>query len=309
MILTVTANAAWDVTYWADDLAKHASNRVRAVAARAGGKGVNVARVLHSRGLPVLACGFTGGVAGEQIRRELHAAGIPEAMTPVAGESRRTVTVVDSDATVLLEPGPSVASAEWDLLVDSYRARLPEARVVVLCGSLPLGVPPDGYATLGRLAAEAAVPVVLDTSGEALRLGLRGRPAVAKPNAGELADVASGDPLAGARELRRAGAREVVVSCGPDGLVAVTTDGCWRAAAPEHIAGNPTGAGDAVVAALAAGLAAGDAWPSRLADAVALGAAAVAAPLAGDVDDATYRRLRPEVRVEKAGAGEGASCR
>ncbi|MFO7192502.1 MULTISPECIES: 1-phosphofructokinase family hexose kinase [Thermocrispum] len=304
VILTVTPNTAWDVTYWVDELVRHASARVRSIDARAGGKGVNVARVLHAAGHDVLACGFVGGVTGEQIRAELRSAGLPEAMTPIAGESRKTVTVVDSDATVLLEPGPTVTAEEWSALVTGYRRHLADAAVVVLSGSLPPGVPPDGYAELGRLAADAGVPVVLDSSGDALRHGLRGRPAVVKPNSAELATVASGDPRTAAAAMREAGAGDVVVSLGADGLLAVTGEGVWRAVA-EPVQGNPTGAGDAVVAALAVGLATGRPWPERLAEAAAMGGAAVAAPLAGDVDKDTYHRLRAAVSVRKV---EETSC-
>lgn len=77
----------------------------------------------------------------------------------------------------------------------------------------------------------------------------------------------------------------------------MTPQGSWQARPPERLAGNPTGAGDAAVAALTVGLVAGAAWPERLADAVALSAATVAAPLAGDFDLDVLRRLRPLVDV------------
>lgn len=68
---------------------------------------------------------------------------------------------------------------------------------------------------------------------------------------------------------------------------------------PEQLSGNPTGAGDACVAALAAGLAAGAPWPDTLREAVALSAAAVLCPVAGDFDGQTYHRLRTTVPVEE----------
>lgn len=299
MILTVTLNAALDVTYRVPDLRKHASNRVASTASRAGGKGVNVARVLHALGRPVLATGFAGGSTGELIRRDLAAAHVPEAMVGTAGDARRTVTVVDADATVLLEPGPAVEPGEWRDFQACFRGLLPRAAAVVLSGSLPPGLPVDAYATLSAQAAAAGVPVVLDADGDALLRGLSGGPAVVKPNAAELAAVAPGEIPEAAAELRKRGAGAVVVSCGPDGLHAITDGFGWRAASPERLAGNPTGAGDAVVAALASGLADRTPWPQRLADAVALGAAAVRAPLAGEFDGHTYRRLRPLVRVEQ----------
>ncbi|MDH6140032.1 MULTISPECIES: PfkB family carbohydrate kinase [Kitasatospora] len=120
----------------------------------------------------------------------------------------------------------------------------------------------------------------------------------------------SSDAYAGAEALRAAGARAVVASLGPDGMIALTPHGSWRPAPPAALAGNPTGAGDAAVAALAVGLVAQTSWPIRLAEAVALSAAAVAAPLAGDFDPALHRRLLPQVAVEPLRTREGGSpCR
>jgi tagatose 6-phosphate kinase len=109
-----------------------------------------------------------------------------------------------------------------------------------------------------------------------------------KPNAGELAAVTgTDDPVAGAR---MPGARTVVVSLGAEGLLAVTGEEVHRVPPPQVVTGNPTGAGDAVVAPLAAG--AGSPWPDLLGDAAALSAAAVLAPLAGSYDSAAYERFR-----------------
>ena len=99
--------------------------------------------------------------------------------------------------------------------------------------------------------------------------------------------------------LRTAGARAVVVSLGPDGLLAVTEDGCWQARPPAAVAGNATGAGDAVTAALAHGLLLGRPWPERLAHAAALGAATVAAPVAGEFSHADYEDGLDSVTVSQ----------
>jgi tagatose 6-phosphate kinase len=301
VIVTVTLNLALDVTYTVPEVRVHAANRVSTVAERAGGKGVNVARVLQALGLECLVCGFAGGHTGDAVREELSAAGLNCALTTIAGESRRTLAVVDEahgDATGFWEPGPEVAGAEWRAFLDSYDALLADADAVVLCGSLPPGVPADAYAVLGRRARAAAVPAVLDADGDALRRGLAGRPELVKPNRDELARVAAGaDPIAGAEALREAGAGAVVVSDGHEGLTAVAPEGRWRASPPERVQGNPTGAGDAAVAALTAGLVKGLPWPERVADAAALSAAAVGTPLAGDFDPELYRRYRDEVIV------------
>jgi tagatose 6-phosphate kinase len=109
--------------------------------------------------------------------------------------------------------------------------------------------------------------------------------------------------LEGARALQRKGARHVVVSLGADGVLAVAPDGTVvRAGLGEHLRGNPTGAGDAAVAAVAAGLARGSAWDECVRDAVAWSAAAVLQPTAGVVDPADIDRLRAAVRVETTGS-------
>ncbi|MFI6518387.1 1-phosphofructokinase family hexose kinase [Spirillospora sp. NPDC050679] len=297
MILTVTLNAALDVTYETGTVAWGGSNRVAAVRERAGGKGVNVARVAAALGSPVLATGLLGGGTGAQIRADLDRTGTPHDFGAVRGTSRRTLAAVATDSgevTVFNEPGPQVAPEEWAAFLAHYRALLPSASVVVLSGSLPPGVPPDAYA---GLAAAATVPVILDADGDALTRGVAGRPALIKPNAEELARATGRtDPVAGARALLAAGAGAALVSLGADGMLAVTPDRAWRAAPPRPVTGNPTGAGDAAVAAAARSW--GAPWPDLLRDAVALSAAAVAAPVAGEIDAGLYRALRPQITVQ-----------
>ncbi|MCM2423631.1 1-phosphofructokinase family hexose kinase [Streptomyces sp. RKAG293] len=306
MILTVTLNAALDVTYFVDRLVPRTSHRVDTVHERAGGKGVNVARVLSTLGRPAVVTGLCGGDTGDRLRGELRTAGLRDELVPVAGESRRTVTIVsreDGDATVFNETGPSVTPAEWAAFTARYTRLLRDADVVVLAGSLPPGLPADAYAHLVTLARGEGVATVLDTSGPALRAALAAGPDVVKPNADELAAVTGlEDVAAAAAGLRAMGARTVVASRGPDGLHAITPQGSWRATPPERLTGNPTGAGDACVAALAAGLATGAPWPAVLCEAVALSAAAVLRPTAGDFDADAYRRFRTAVPVEEVHA-------
>ncbi|GAA1229368.1 1-phosphofructokinase family hexose kinase [Kitasatospora nipponensis] len=302
MILTVTLNAALDVTYFVDRLVPRASHRVDTVHERAGGKGVNVSRVLAALGRPTTVTGLAGGPTGTVLRAELRAAGLRDELLPIAGDSRRTVTVVsreDGDATVFNQSGPRVQPADWADFTAWYAQLIRHAAVVVLCGSLPPGLPPDAYGQLVTLAAAAGAATVLDTSGPPLLAALSAGPDVIKPNAAELAAVTGHrDIAAAAAELRALGARAVVVSCGPDGLYALTPQASWRATPPERLSGNPTGAGDACVAALAAGLASGTPWPDTLREAVALSAAAVPCPVAGDFDADLYHRFRTTVTVE-----------
>ncbi|MBO0871352.1 MAG: hexose kinase, partial [Micromonosporaceae bacterium] len=270
-MLTVTLNAALDVTYHVPALDPGATHRVSTMDERAGGKGVNVARILHALGEPVLATGLVGGGTGATIRTML--GDLPHSFVDIAAESRRTVVVNDGTAaTGFWEPGPLVTPGEWQAFVAHYGRLLRDCRIAVLSGSLPPGVPADAYATLVSLARAARVPTVLDSSGEALRLGVAANPSVVKPNAHELAEVTglavgsgtgAADTVevavdrvrAAADAMRGAGSTAVVASLGTRGLLATTVDGTWYAQPAQPLLGNPTGAGDAAVAALARGLA------------------------------------------------------
>lgn len=343
MIVTVTLNLALDVTYDVPRLEPHAVHRVTTVWRRGGGKGVNVARLLGALGEEAVATGLAGGRTGELVRTDLADAGVDARFQRIAGETRSSVTVVaDGDATVFNEPGPEVTAAEWAAFRDGFSGLLDDtgARVVVLSGSLPRGLPADAYAVLAAAARRVGARVLLDAGGPALRHGLAGRPHVAKPNLAELEHAVAGgthaeaaeraggtcadtktDPgterndaraervtaewvtdeslLRGARALRAAGAGAVVASCGPAGLVAVTAEGTFAARPPDRLHGNPTGAGDAVAAALARAMLRETPWPGALAAAVALSAAAVMEPVAGAADLDAYRGWRPRVRVHQ----------
>ncbi|MFB7410450.1 1-phosphofructokinase family hexose kinase [Streptomyces sp. NPDC056202] len=301
MILTVTLNTAVDLTYRVPALTPHASHRVTQVIERPGGKGLNVARVLAALGHETVATGFAGGATGAVLREQLAATPVRDALVETAGPTRRTVAIVDTasgDTTQLNEPGPTVTAAEWTVFRTRFSALLDGAAAVALCGSLPPGIHVGAYAELVRLARTAGVPVLLDTSGEPLRRGIAARPDLVKPNADELAQLTgTRDPLRATREARGRGARTVVSSLGPEGLLAATPEGLWRAAPPSPVKGNPTGAGDSAVAGLLSGLVDGTPWPDRLSRAVALSAATVLSPVAGEFDPKTYEDLLPRVRV------------
>ncbi|MER5843994.1 1-phosphofructokinase family hexose kinase [Streptomyces prasinus] len=296
MILTVTLNTALDITHRVPALRPGASHRVAEVAERPGGKGVNVARVLAALGHEATVTGFAGGLTGRLLREGLTATpGLTDALLPVSGTTRRTIAVVDERSgttTQLNEPGPVVSPAEWQAFQEAYADLLAGAAAVALCGSLPPGVPVGAYAGLVRTARAAGVPVLLDTSGEPLRRGIAARPDILKPNADELAELTgSHEPSRATRDARRRGAGAVVTSLGPDGVLAVTSGGSWHATPPARLRGNPTGAGDSLVAGLLSGLVEHLPWPDRLARAVALSAATVLAPTAGEFDRAAYEEL------------------
>ncbi len=304
MILTVTLNTALDVTYAVERVTWGEPNRVARVSRRAGGKGINVSRVLDRMGHETVAMGLVGGATGAAIDEELQRSRLAARLVHISRESRQTVAVVDAERTTLFnEPGPEITGAEWELFVAAFVNAIATSRCVVLSGSLPPGVPVDAYARLIRLARGAGVLSVLDTSGPALEPGVTAGPDVVKPNHDEVEEMlrrecrTAADATQAAKELRRMGAGSAVVTRGSEGVVAAAEDMMWAGSVPEVVAGNPTGAGDAVAAALAIGIVEGRPWPDRLADALAFGAASLRAATAGELDPNEVTRLRLLARV------------
>ncbi|MBN7793917.1 1-phosphofructokinase family hexose kinase [Microbacterium esteraromaticum] len=324
MIVTVTANPALDLTWHVEKIVAGGTHRADAGAARAGGKGLNVARVAHAQGAAALAITTTGGATGAEFTAELEAAGVPHVLVPVTAATRRSIALVDEalgDTTIVNERGIAPTAAEWDALRDKVAMALAAGpAVLVISGSFPPATPDDVLPTLIGLGRAAGATVIVDTSGPSLLAAADAGASVLKPNEHELAEATGlDDPVDGARELLRRGAELVLLSRGADGMLAVTAasyergadtphvgrspasgpasgvsaPGTYRAHPPVDIlharlgtalAGNPTGAGDAAVAACAVLMDAGIHDPAQiLRRATAWSAAAVLMPLAGEI--------------------------
>ncbi len=299
MILCICPSPALDVTYHVERLVPGATNRVSGVTHRPGGKAVNVARVLHQLGVDSQLLAPIGGADGDRFAADLDALGVSTNSVDTTAPTRRTLTVVDaSSGAATLFSEPAVIDC-WDALVRVAAQLIAGADAVVISGSLPSGAPVDGVGALVRSCHAHQTPVIVDTSGSALRHALDARPTMVKPNLDELADCSSEtDPHRAAAELAATYGTTVVVSRGADGVVAATPRQAW-AARPQFVTGNPTGAGDALVAGLARGLVAGLDLSELVRDAVALSAAAVLCPHAGEVDIAGYDELRHGVAVQE----------
>jgi len=301
MILTVTPNPALDLTWHVEHLTFGGSHRADAGVARAGGKGLNVARVAHAQGASVLALATAGGGSGVEFAAELASSGVPHALVEVAGATRRSIAVVDErlgDTTIVNERGVNPSDQEWAALLGEVVDRLPSASVLVISGSLPPGAPEQLLPVLIGVGLDAGVPVIVDTSGPALLRAADAGASVLKPNAAELAEATGiADPVEGARSLLERGVGLVLLSLGAEGMLAVTASEVIHARLDTPLAGNPTGAGDAAVAACAVLYAEGERDPERiLRRATAWSAAAVLMPLAGEIAG-TWTELEARLNV------------
>lgn len=167
MIMTVTLNASIDKAYYLSEPLKPGKvMRVKECRNTAGGKGLNVSRILKLCGGDVLATGLVGGFNGQYLENLLEADQIPSQFTHVSGETRSCINVLESEfgSTEFLEGGCVISEAELAEFITNYRGLLAETDVITLSGSLPQGVPQSVYGTLIDLAKKAGKQVLLDSS-------------------------------------------------------------------------------------------------------------------------------------------------
>lgn len=308
MITTITLNAAVDKLYLVEAVKTGTVMRVKEVYNTPGGKGLNVAKVAALAGEPVLALGFAGGYSGQSIRRMLKEKGIAEQFTEVAGETRSCINVRDlstGEQSEFLEPGAPVSEEEQERFFKQYCAALPESRVVCLSGSVPGGVSEVFYPRLIAAARDAGVPVILDTSGNLLRAGVKAKPDVMKPNADEIAQLLgkpaeSLEEIVGAAEqLHAQGIAYVAVSLGEEGSLLVCDEGVFQAVPPKVTVVNTVGSGDSWVAGFAVGLTRGYGAEKRLMYASAIAASNVQSVETGHIEPEDIPALEAQVCIRK----------
>ncbi|MEE2056366.1 1-phosphofructokinase [Rhodococcus artemisiae] len=298
MIVTLTANPSLDRTVDLDGpLRRGTVHRATGATVDPGGKGINVARVLHRAGHDVLA--VLPGNPGDPLLAALDERGIPYRAVPTSADARTNITIAESDGTTtkLNEPGAPCPAATRTELVEAMVENARAADWVVLSGSLPPGVSDEFYADLVRALRPTGCRVAVDTSEAPLLALAVGFPETApdliKPNSDELAqltgcdaksledDASRGDVGSVAkagRVLVARGVGAVLATLGSAGAVLVTSEGVWRATPPPVVARSTVGAGDSSLAGYLVAERAGAAPADRLRHAVAYGSAAVALP-------------------------------
>ena len=184
MILTLTLNPAIDHNVTADRLVFEDRAYISATSESAGGRGVNASCVIHSFGGKTLAIAPSGGESGKRFRSMLCGCGFPVELVPIENEIRTNLTISDRQGLTikLNHPGPELMKEELDRLEEAVRQKLPGAEWLMLCGSVPPGVPAGFYSKLIRMAREHDVKTLLDTDGEGLIEGVEAGPTVVAPN-------------------------------------------------------------------------------------------------------------------------------
>lgn len=255
-----------------------------------GGRGINAASVIHSFGGRTLAIFPAGGDRGVRFENYMQDCGFPIATVPIRNDIRLNFTIVDRHGlTVKLnEIGPRLERGELASVEGTVESQLANASWLMLCGSLPPGVPNDFYAQLIVRARKKGVRTLLDTDGEALTRGVEAGPTVVTPNQQEAERLLNtvlltrSHSMAAVRRMRAMGAESVVLSLGSRGAIGGVhwqgADQLWEATPPRIEAISPIGAGDALAAALTWSLRNGDDFPEALSWGVASGSASAQLP-------------------------------
>ena len=253
MIYTLTLNPALDYTVRLARLAVGETNRSGEESLRLGGKGLNVSSVLYNLGVPTVAYGCFAGEIGELMRRKAEA--LPFEVRPLEGEGESRINLkIKAEKETEINASGAKLKEEERARFKRELALLEVGDFVVFAGSTPPGMRSSVYLELMQ-AVKEGVHCVVDTTGEALKSALVGRPFLVKPNEKELGDLFGvrvenkEQAVVYAKKVCALGARNCLVSLGGDGAVLVTDDGeVLTVSAPQGTVVDTVGAGDSVVA-------------------------------------------------------------
>ncbi len=253
MIYTVTLNPAIDYVIRLERVETGSVNRMDSDDKYAGGKGINVSRVLKRLGYDNTATGFLGGFTGQFIKDGLLAEGIQTNFVAVDQDTRINVKIKADQETEINGLGPVVTDAQLAEL-EAILAGLTEEDTVVFAGSAPASLGNQVYNKLIPVAKKAGAEVVCDFEGQTLLDSLAHQPLLVKPNNHEL-EAIFGVTLNGladvekyARQILAKGAKNVIISMAGDGALLVTPEAAYFAKPIKGTVKNSVGAGDSMVA-------------------------------------------------------------
>ncbi|KON88780.1 tagatose-6-phosphate kinase [Sporosarcina globispora] len=309
MILTVTMNPSVDISYPISDFKLNNVNRVEGAVKTAGGKGLNVARVIRLLGEEALATGVLGGTIGGYIVQELTKDKIGNDFFNINRESRNCIAILhDGKQTEILESGPVLTAEEGTAILAKYERLLSNVSLVAISGSLPQGLPSGFYGRMAQIGREKGIPVIVDTSGEPLRQVLlhKVKPFAIKPNTTELSQLLGRELDESIRSLKQAltdelfqGIEWIIVSMGRDGAFVKHGPDFYRVTIPEIKVVNPVGSGDATVAGLAVALKNNQTVPDVLRTAMAAGMLNTMEEKTGYINPDKFKPVFELVQVKK----------
>ena len=313
MFLTLTANPALDRVFFIDQFIPATTMHPQKVIDSVGGKGFDTSVALRALGQQTLGLGFIAGPTGKKLVSLLEEDGIEHDLVWVEGDTRMANVICETGFhrhSHLMTEGFSVSPSHYESFLKIYERRLPEAEWVIAAGSLPDGLPKDFYSTITEMAHRANKPILIDCAGKPAMEAISAHPSILKMNQKEFAQTFGLEnrqleqSITNAVKVRRKYSLDLlVVTCGEDGIIAITPDEGFLASSPVQEVVNAAGAGDAASACLAWRLSLQDTWPEALRWAAATSAAAVLTERTGDCNQMDIDQIRPSVNIRQIPIG------
>lgn len=287
-IVTLTMNPSIDLSTGVEHIIPDRKLRCKSLQREPGGGGINVSRVIQRLGGASIALYPVGGPAGQMLQNLLDQEGLKHHPVPIDGWTRENFMILEEATGQQFRfgmPGPPLYTSEWKQCLEEIFSLDPKPDYIVASGSLPPGVPKNFYALLAQKVKELESRLMVDTSGEELRLAVEPGLFLLKPNMRELGELAGkeikdeSEQETAARKIVESGQTEVVVvSLGAAGALLVSKEGFERLRAPSVSIKSRVGAGDSMVAGIVLSLAQGKSLREAILFGIAAGAAAVMTP-------------------------------
>jgi 1-phosphofructokinase family hexose kinase len=254
MITTLTPSPSIDLDYSLNSLQLGGVNRARAFSFHAGGKGVNVSRVLTLMKVNNVAMVPMAKANGDFFISAAEAEKLKLEIMPIGSPLRLNVSLVHEGLTTKVNAESSPwTDAEAKKIAGRFKMRVRRSEFGVIGGSLPAGLDPEWIA---KLVADNSnrTKVVVDCSGDVLKAAIAAKPFLIKPNQDEAAQligsaiVTLGDAIDACFELHALGAKNILLSLGEHGSIFYNGQMLYRAKAQNIVATNTVGAGDSLLA-------------------------------------------------------------
>lgn len=260
MIYTVTFNPAIDYVVELVSFNIGEINRTTREYMNLGGKGVNVSRVLTNLEVPNVALGFVAGFTGDALRNGLERMGVKtDFISLEEGNTRINVNIKGVEETDINARGPEIPNSAIDELFKKLD-NLQSGDTLVLAGSIPTSLPNDMYERIMERLYGKGIRFVVDATRDLLVKSLKYEPFLIKPNNHELGEIfgleltKDNEIIYYARELKKQGAKNVLISMAGDGAILVDeNDVAHKIGTPKGKVKNSVGAGDSMVAGFCAG--------------------------------------------------------
>ncbi|EKU48565.1 1-phosphofructokinase [Staphylococcus massiliensis] len=260
MIYTITFNPSVDYVMETSDFKEGSLNRSQNTYKFAGGKGINVSRILNSLGVKSVAYGFIGGFTGSFIKKVLKEEGISTNFVELEQDSRINVKLKGIKETEINASGPFVSNEDFKALCDEIN-QINKGDIVIVSGSVPPSLSKNVYSDIAKIVKNKCANLVVDAEKDLLLSTLEYQPLLIKPNLNELEEIfntsisTEEEVIKYGRKLIEKGARSIIVSLGADGAIYLDNDYILKATVPKGSVVNTIGAGDSTVAGMIAGIA------------------------------------------------------